>query len=970
MKKKFLVFLLAFCFMLPIPALSACGDETQQDQQQQDDQIITFDDIIITSKQNINIYNGAQIEFDPNMQIRLQDFSIVSSQTQQDITSQTQFSLVKIGPNNQETPATTYEIGEYKAIFTYQTTTKSINFSIIPAVLNEQNVTTTLEESYDFEEGGVFPTASFRFGNTLLVKDVDYLLQYGENNQVGENAGTVVICPCGNYQASSELVFFFNINPLVPDRVMFENGKILTFNGEDQQNAVKPDISNLKGISNIQYYFYNQEGVGVAELRDAGNYRILAQIQTEDNYATIQNQEFYVTINKKSITDQTQGTMQQLNSITKTFRTSAFTADDFFTEVQSYLGHSQFRIEMAQDSETVDNTNASTNTKTGKFVIVGIDNYSGELEISYTIEKQSINTNLSNIFVNMNDSSFYYYTGSANTIRSVHCLVADNYVELVAGTDYSINYTTSNITAGTCNFTISGLGNYAGAYNGSFTINKKSITLEDPTWQGTTLTYNGTNQAESVGITNLPAYVNGVYTVYSTYNEYTNEFVNGTLLNAGTYTVVATFELKTTLDEFENAYATNYEITQQSFKTEVTINKVTAVANFDNNENSFVYTGSAIKPTNIIVEATVNNQNVVLTKDVDYALSYEQNPVNAYDEQGGNVPAYYSVTITDLSGNFQFQQGPYPSESMSLTYFITQKELNFNGNATITYPQVCKNVWNYLPYLNTTNAKIIDTDLDVEIPCSFSLANESTEIAINLPYYGNYALPENFENKTINENEIVVQNPYFDSFSLNGTQLTPEQIANLSSINWGDNLTFTLNSGYTYEYIIAASGSETRIQNETIFNRNLGVEKVVNTDDYYFESRVIFHIYQNGNPSNYVAAKEFTINRGTMFDSLKVAGTTIVSESDKFNYIQNYRDEIQVDTNSSIKTIYADLLPAFVGNFTVTIVESKDNIENNVTYDPDTKYAVDFDNVDFVTLIIVNNGSSCEVVNIRVVPIL
>ena len=105
-----------------------------------------------------------------------------------------------------------------------------------------------------------------------------------------------------------------------------------------------------------------------------------------------------------------------------------------------------------------------------------------------------------------------------------------------------------------------------------------------------------------------------------------------------------------------------------------------------------------------------------------------------------------------------------------------------------------------------------------------------------------------------------------------------------------------------------------------------------------------------------------------MFDSLKVAGTIIVSESDKFNYMQNYCDEIKVDTNSSIKTIYADLLPAFVGNYTITIVESKDNIENNVTYDSDTKYEVNFDDVDFVTLRIVNNGSSCEVVNIRVVP--
>ena len=125
------------------------------------------------------------------------------------------------------------------------------------------------------------------------------------------------------------------------------------------------------------------------------------------------------------------------------------------------------------------NTKAGTATVT----ITGLGNYTGTVSKTYTIKKAS----LAKATVKLSATS-YTYDGKAKkpTVKSV--VLGSK--TLKAGTDYKVTYK-NNTTPGTATVTITGLGNYTGTVNKSFTIKKISIANAKVTLSATTYTYDG-----------------------------------------------------------------------------------------------------------------------------------------------------------------------------------------------------------------------------------------------------------------------------------------------------------------------------------------------------------------------------------------------------------------------------------------------------------------------------------------------
>lgn len=103
----------------------------------------------------------------------------------------------------------------------------------------------------------------------------------------------------------------------------------------------------------------------------------------------------------------------------------------------------------------------STNAGTGVVTITGINNYTGSMEKSYTIQPKSITTLSSTL-----SQTKYQYTGKKKT-PSVKLKYGKK--SLVLNKDYTVTYS-SNIKPGTAKVTIKGIGNYSGTITKTFKI--------------------------------------------------------------------------------------------------------------------------------------------------------------------------------------------------------------------------------------------------------------------------------------------------------------------------------------------------------------------------------------------------------------------------------------------------------------------------------------------------------------------
>ena len=113
--------------------------------------------------------------------------------------------------------------------------------------------------------------------------------------------------------------------------------------------------------------------------------------------------------------------------------------------------------------------NINAGKDAGSIVIEGVNNYTGQKTVYFTINPQSI----AGATVNVNRS--YTYNGKAWEPQASDLTVSVNGRQLSSG-DYTITGYDKNTDAGTATVTVAGVDNYTGTMTGNFTIAAKSLT--------------------------------------------------------------------------------------------------------------------------------------------------------------------------------------------------------------------------------------------------------------------------------------------------------------------------------------------------------------------------------------------------------------------------------------------------------------------------------------------------------------
>lgn len=238
---------------------------------------------------------------------------------------------------------------------------------------------------------------------------------------------------------------------------------------------------------------------------------------------------------------------------------------------------------LKEDTDYTVSYTDNLNVGTAKITITGKGSYKGEIKKQFNIKAADISNAKTSNFINKS------YTGEELT-QTV--LVALN-GKLLSNTDYTVSYS-DNINAGTAKATITGIGNYTGTIEKTFTILASKITnatvkgIEDVDYSGSAVTPSPTltlnNKALAEGTDYDVSYADNI--------------------NAGNATVRITGK-------------GNYEgIIVKSFRiktVDISNVQITGIADMP-------YTGSEIEITPVL---TLNGNN--LAEGTDYTLSYENN---------------------------------------------------------------------------------------------------------------------------------------------------------------------------------------------------------------------------------------------------------------------------------------------------------------------------------------------------------
>ncbi len=231
-----------------------------------------------------------------------------------------------------------------------------------------------------------------------------------------------------------------------------------------------------------------------------------------------------------------------------------------------------------------DNINAGP----AKYTVTGIGEYSGTVTGKFTIAPQNLKSDL----ITVDDTALAKALEFSGKEQTPAVVLSYNNKKLTEKDDYTIEYT-DNLYPGPAQVVITGVGNYTGQITKTFEIVKKAM-------ENVTVT-TSFDEANELVVTVENAGYEMVEGQDYTYDVDTDVFGNITITisAAGDY---YEGEIVEKIDAADNPNRPSVEIT---------------------GENQFTYTGSEIKPD---VEVKIFNE--ILTMDVDYTLSYENN-INA-----------------------------------------------------------------------------------------------------------------------------------------------------------------------------------------------------------------------------------------------------------------------------------------------------------------------------------------------------
>ena len=286
---------------------------------------------------------------------------------------------------------------------------------------------------------------------------------------------------------------------------------------------------------------------------------------------------------------------------------------------------------LTKDTDFSVSYESNENVGTGKATIVGIGNYSGQVEKTFTINKADITPTAPTAMTQLT------FNGQAQTLISAGSIAGPGNMEAcemqysLDGQTYAKELPTAvNAGSYTVFYKVVGDANHNGVEPAFINVAIYKAALTNVLLQASTLTYN--QQEQSPVITNVKA---GELVVPAT-----DYIVSGSATNVGTYTM--TVKAKESADNFTGTATAQYSI-------------VAADANLFNitlGTSTFTFNGTELKPT-----VTVKDGNTTLVENTDYTLAFTNNvnvgtatvTATGIGNYSGTKTATYAIIKADIT---------------------------------------------------------------------------------------------------------------------------------------------------------------------------------------------------------------------------------------------------------------------------------------------------------------------------------
>ena len=304
-------------------------------------------------------------------------------------------------------------------------------------------------------------------GALPMTKDTDYTL----TNEGGIAVGTyqVTITGKGDYTGTASKSYSIVAN----DASGFSVDAIddQTFDGTEKTPV--PVVKDENGTT------IPADGYSVTYLNNVNAGTAFVTVMGKNGYSFIKSQMF--TIKPKLLT----ADMVKLSATEFVYNGSIQRPDVTITDG----GTGESSLIASRDYILINDGGA--NIGTYKVIVNGQNNYTGSVELTYSISLLS----LSDATITLGTNSFVY---DGSEIKPVIQLVTVGQV-IVSSSDYSVAYD-HNVNVGTATITITGKGNYSGSKTVTFEITPKSLTEDMVTLTPSSFVYNESLQKPEVTV--------------------------------------------------------------------------------------------------------------------------------------------------------------------------------------------------------------------------------------------------------------------------------------------------------------------------------------------------------------------------------------------------------------------------------------------------------------------------------------
>lgn len=378
-------------------------------------------------------------------------------------------------------------IGNYTAYNDYDASTKqntyTVEFEILPKNITDADVHLEEMEDQSYTGSEIFPEPVLTYGDITLQKDVDYTVDYGDNN-IDVGRVYVTITGINSCYGELETSFIITRKALDSEGITIADIPDQAYNGEAITPPVVVDYNGtpLTEGEDYELTWEDNQYPGVATVTATG----------KGNYTSSISKTFNI-----------RGDLEQYGAV-EPIEAQCYTGDLIEPEVTvTFDGR-----ELVKGTDYKVTYKKNIGVGVAEVTIKGAGVYDGTIMANFNISYDIGESEVQEL------ANRYTYTG--NEITPVVKVIYKGKV-LTEGTDYEVSYK-DNINVGTGTVILKGLGEYAGTCEKDFEIISKSITT-CTLGRMKEVTYNGIEKKPTITLWN-----NGKTLVKNT--DYTVEYEN------------------------------------------------------------------------------------------------------------------------------------------------------------------------------------------------------------------------------------------------------------------------------------------------------------------------------------------------------------------------------------------------------------------------------------------------------------